>query len=133
MGKNKDRKFQSNLLDRAPVTEESHIDSKATAQEPVAAESKEEVTETPAAAPAEQKPDHGFYEETKPRTYGRVNSKCKKLNVRRAPSATAEVLLVVNSGREVRIFKDESTDKFYKISLDAGVTGFVMKEFIDEV
>lgn len=133
MGKNKDRKFQSNLLDRAPVTEESHIDSEATAQEPIAAEPKEEVIETPAAAPAEQKPDHGFYEETKPRTYGRVNSKCKKLNVRKAPSATAEVLLVVNSGREVRIFKDESTDEFYKISLDAGVTGFVKKEFIDEV
>lgn len=133
MGKNKDRKFQSNLLDRAPVTEESHIDSEATAQEPIATESKEETTETPAATPAEQKPDHGFYEETKPRTYGRVNSKCKKLNVRRAPSATAEVLLVVNSGREVRIFKDESTDEFYKISLDAGVTGFVVKEYIDEV
>lgn len=132
MGKNKDRKFQSNLLDRAPVTEESHIDSEATAQEPIAAEPKE-VIETPVAAPAEHKPDHGFYEETKPRTYGRVNSKCKKLNVRKAPSATAEVLLVVNSGREVRIFKDESTDKFYKISLDVGVTGFAMKEFIDEV
>ena len=136
MGKNRDKKFQSNLLDEAPVTAESHMDSEATAKEPEFLETEKVVNEKPAVeAPAaqEKKPEYGFYEETEPRVYGKVNSKCKKLNVRSAASPNAAVVTIVNSGKEVRILKNESTGSFYKISLDTGVSGFAMKEFIDEV
>lgn len=135
MGKNRDKRFQSNLLDEAPVTAESHIDSEATAKEPEIAETEKVVNEDHVVeAPAVQKkPEYGFYEETEPRIYGRVNSKCKKLNVRSAASPNAGVVAIINSGKEVRILKKESTDSFYKISLDTGVSGFAMKEFIDEV
>lgn len=135
MGKNKNRMFQSNLLDRAPVTEEGHTHSEATAEEPVAVETPNVPNEAPApVAPAqEKKPDHGFYEETQPRVYGRVNSKCKKLNVREAADPEARVVSVLDSGKKVRILKDQSTDTFYKISLETGISGFAMKAFIDEV
>ena len=125
MGKNKNRMFQSNLLDRAPVTEEGHTNSEATAEEPVAVETPNVPNEAPA--------DHGFYEETQPRVYGRVNSKCKKLNVREAADPEARVVSVLDSGKKVRILKDQSTDTFYKISLETGISGFAMKAFIDEV
>lgn len=134
MSKNKNRRFESNLLDRAPVAEEGHVESEATANEPTVSEPEVVTKETEPAveAPAE-KPDHGFYEEKEPRTYGVVNSKCKKLNVREAADPTARVVSIINSGKKIRIKKNESTDKFYKVSLETGVSGFVMKEFIDEV
>ena len=134
MSKNKNKKFESNLLDRAPVAEESHVESEATANEPTVSEPENvpPVTEEKAEAPVE-KPDHGFYEETDARTYGIVNSKCKRLNVREAADPTARVVSIINSGKKIRIKKNESTDKFYKVSLETGISGFVMREFIDEV
>lgn len=136
MSKNKNKFLQSNLLDRAPVAEEGHVDSEATAQEPTLDETNTLAAETPAPeeAPAqEQSPRYGFYEETAPRVYGRINSKCKKLFVREAPYKEAKPVSILNTGTKVRIKKDESTDTFYKISLETGVSGYAMKEYIDEV
>ena len=135
MSKNKNRGFQSNLLDRAPVAEEGHVNSEATAQEPesVEATNSPKIEEPVVESATDKKHDYGFHEETAPRVYGVVNSKCKKLFVRREPNKQAEPVSVINSGTKVRIKKDESTDTFYKISLETGMSGFAMKEFIDEV
>lgn len=55
---------------------------------------------------------------------------CEKLNVRKKPSLTAEVVCVIADHTDVEIDKEESTDEFYKVSLASGVEGFCMKKYI---
>lgn len=55
---------------------------------------------------------------------------CAKLNVRKRPNATAEVVCTIDKNTEVEINMDKSTAKFYKICTATGVQGFCMKEFI---
>lgn len=139
MGKNKDRKFESNLLDRAPVAEEGYnAESEVTATEPVV----EEPTETSEPAPAveaaasvvpEPEKNYGIREETTPRSYGVVNSKCARLNIREEANTDAKKLAVINSGTRLRIDKSKSTNEFFRVILDSGISGFAVKEFIDEV
>lgn len=142
MGKNKDRKFESNLLDRAPVAEEGYnAESEVPATEPVV----EEPIETSEPAPAVEAPqpakakepepekNYGIREETTPRSYGVVNSKCARLNIREEANTDAKKLAVVNSGTRLRIDKSKSTNEFFRIILDSGISGFAVKEFIDEV
>ena len=136
MGKNKNRNnYESNLLDRAPVDEEIHNESEATAvEEPVVEEPKNEPE--PAAPVAEEapkpaKPKYGFVEETSPRIFGTVDSKkCALLNVREAPAKDGRKIAVVNAGTKLRIDKSESTDSYYRVMLTNGMSGFVAKEFI---
>ena len=61
--------------------------------------------------------------------YGKVN--CNKLNVRLLPEVGNNVLDVIDKDSSVTII-DELGD-FYKIRLDNGSSGYVMKEFIDLV
>lgn len=144
MGKNKNKMYESNLLDRAPVDEEVHNESEATALEPVAEEPKNEtpapeVVEAPKAAepeapvvekkPEPAKKNYGFVEETAPRIFGKVD-KCGRLNIRESASKDAKVVAVVSNGTKMRINKEESTNDFYKVSLDTGVSGFASKDFI---
>ena len=144
MGKNKDRKFESNLLDRAPVAEEGYnAESEVPATEPVVEESIETSEPAPAveaAAPEvpevkEPQPEknYGIREETTPRSYGVVNSKCARLNIREEANTDAKKLAVVNSGTRLRIDKSKSTNEFFRVILDSGISGFAVKEFIDEV
>lgn len=144
MGKNKDRKFESNLLDRAPVAEEGYnAESEVPATEPVVEESIETSEPAPAveaAAPEvpevkEPQPEknYGIREETTPRSYGVVNSKCARLNIREEANTDAKKLAVINSGTRLRIDKSNSTNEFFRVILDSGISGFAVKEFIDEV
>lgn len=146
MGKNKDRKFESNLLDRAPVAEEGYnVESEAPATEAAVEEPTEvsepaveavapEVVEEPQPAKAEEpEKNYGIREETTPRSYGVVNSKCARLNIREEANTDAKKLAVVNSGTRLRIDKSKSTNDFFRVMLDSGISGFAAKEFIDEV
>lgn len=139
MGKNKDRKFESNLLDRAPVAEEGYnAESEVPAAEPIVEEPIETSEPAPAveaAAPEIPEPEknYGFREETTPRSYGVVNSKCARLNIREEANTDAKKLAVVNSGTRLRIDKSKSTNEFFRVILDSGISGFAVKEFIDEV
>lgn len=150
MGKNKDRKFESNLLDRAPVAEEGYnAESEVPATEPVVEEPIETSEPSPAveaAAPEvpeapqpskvkepEPEKNYGIREETTPRSYGVVNSKCARLNIREEANTDAKKLAVVNSGTRLRIDKSKSTNEFFRVILDSGISGFAVKEFIDEV
>ena len=139
MGKNKDRKFESNLLDRAPVAEEGYnAESEVPATEPVVEEPIETSEPAPAveaAAPEVPEPEknYGIREETIPRSYGVVNSKCARLNIREEANTDAKKLAVVNSGTRLRIDKSKSTNEFFRVILDSGISGFAVKEFIDEV
>lgn len=55
---------------------------------------------------------------------------CAKLNVRKAPNASAEVLCVISGGAKVVIDEEESSDDFYKICTVSGVEGYCMKKFV---
>lgn len=55
---------------------------------------------------------------------------CSKLNVRKRPNATAEVVCTIDKNTDVEINIDKSTAKFYKICTATGVQGFCMKDFI---
>lgn len=139
MGKNKDRKYESNLLDRAPVAEEGYnAESEVPATEPVVEEPIKTSGPAPAveaAAPVVPEPEknYGIREETIPRSYGVVNSKCARLNIREEANTDAKKLAVINSGTRLRIDKSKSTNEFFRVILDSGISGFAVKEFIDEV
>lgn len=64
-----------------------------------------------------------------PSIFGKVN--CNKLNVRLLPEVGNNILDVIDKDSSVTII-DELED-FYKIRLDNGSSGYVMKEFIDLV
>lgn len=55
---------------------------------------------------------------------------CEKLNVRKEPRATANVVCEIPVNSEVTIFEDESTSDFYKVCTAAGAEGFCMRKFI---
>lgn len=76
------------------------------------------VDETPAPAP-----------EPEPTLTG-VVSGCGKLNIRKEPSATAEILCEVANKSELVIDPNKSTDDWYSVCTPAGVEGFCMKQFV---
>lgn len=67
--------------------------------------------------------------ETMVRKIGKVSG-CNKLNVRKLPSKSAEVVSVIDDGAEVMIDEDASTVMFYKICTEYGIEGYCMKKFI---
>lgn len=81
-----------------------------------------EVTTTPDVVPEE--------EEQEPEMLSGVVVDCTKLNVRRAPNATAPIICKITCGTGVIVVEDESTDEFYKIYTETGVEGFCMKQYI---
>lgn len=56
---------------------------------------------------------------------------CKFLNVREKPSITSEVVAIIPIGTEVMIMEDTSTDEWYNVCLEAGITGFAMRKYIE--
>ena len=70
--------------------------------------------------PVEQQPDP---------VYGVIHN-CAKLNVRKAPSADAEIVCVLDEGTEVRIDEDQSTDEWCNVTHASGIEGFCMKQYI---
>lgn len=61
-------------------------------------------------------------------TVGMV-SNCPKLNVRKNPDTSADIITTIVRGIDVEII-DRSNDKFYQIKLPDGRSGYCMKEYI---
>lgn len=59
-----------------------------------------------------------------------VVTDCQRLNVRKAPSADAEILTVIDAFSNVMVDMDTSSDEFYKVCTEIGVEGFCMKKYI---
>lgn len=55
---------------------------------------------------------------------------CDQLYVRSEASTDSEPLGVINRDTKVRIYESESTDDFYSVCTETGLTGFCMKKFI---
>lgn len=72
----------------------------------------------PIAPPAETEPVMG------------IVTGCKKLNIRKAPSKTAEVVDVWDEGDQFMLDLDNSTSEWYKITTETGVEGFCMKQYV---
>lgn len=59
-----------------------------------------------------------------------VVSACRLLNVRKNPKANGEVLCTIPVKAKVTINPSKSTAGWYKVTTEAGVDGFCMKQFI---
>lgn len=55
---------------------------------------------------------------------------CGILRVRKATNAKSEIVTVINRGTQVQIDLEQSSESFYKITVNK-ITGFCMKEFIN--
>lgn len=55
---------------------------------------------------------------------------CAKLNVRANPSATADVVCVLDAASEIEINVKDSTHEWFKVCTATGVEGFCMRKFV---
>lgn len=55
---------------------------------------------------------------------------CDQLYVRSEASVDSEPLGIIKRDTVVRIYESESTDDFYSVCTETGLTGFCMKKFI---
>lgn len=86
----------------------------------------EEAVVEPVDQPVEEAPE----KETK---VGIV-ANCEKLNLRRSPlkdSDGANIITELIPGVAVAIDEDESTPNFYKVTTEAGLEGYCMRQFIE--
>ena len=56
---------------------------------------------------------------------------CIKLNVRKEPDKTSDIIQIIDALTEVRVIMKASTYNFYKVILPSGVEGYCMKKFIE--
>lgn len=56
---------------------------------------------------------------------------CDRLNVRKEPSASSEVVKVINRDEEVMLDEMESTDEFYRVCTQDGSEGYCMRKYIE--
>lgn len=56
---------------------------------------------------------------------------CGKLNIRKEPSASGEVLYEAVLKSELVIDIDKSTDDWFSVCTPAGIEGFCMKKFVE--
>ena len=56
---------------------------------------------------------------------------CIKLNVRKEPDKTSDIIQIIDSLTEVRVIPKDSTYNFYKEILPSGIEGYCMKKFIE--
>lgn len=70
--------------------------------------------------------------DTKPEIiYGKVVG-CTKLNVRKEPIVTSDIVRTVNKDEKIVINMDKSNDEFYSVRLGA-IKGYCMKKYIEIV
>jgi uncharacterized protein YgiM (DUF1202 family) len=55
---------------------------------------------------------------------------CDRLNVRTQPDKNAQVLTIIVRNMAVQVNIEDSTDLFYKVKTQSGLTGFCVKEYI---
>jgi len=55
---------------------------------------------------------------------------CDRLNVRTQPDKNSQVLTIIIRNMAVQVNLEESTDLFYKVKTQSGLTGFCVKEYI---
>jgi SH3-like domain-containing protein len=58
---------------------------------------------------------------------------CAKVNVRTTPEMCENVLLVLNQGSPIKIDQTYKSEEWFKIVTEAGVEGYVKKQFVKEV
>lgn len=56
---------------------------------------------------------------------------CIKLNVRKEPDKTSNIIQIIDALTEVRVIVKDSTYNFYKVILPSGIEGYCMKKFIE--
>ena len=56
---------------------------------------------------------------------------CIKLNVRKEPDKTSDIIQIIDALTEVRVIVKDSTYNFYKVILPSGIEGYCMKKFIE--
>lgn len=59
-----------------------------------------------------------------------VVTDCLKLNVRKEPSADAEVPVIIDALSKVMVDMAESTNDFFKVVTETGIEGFCMRKYI---
>ena len=57
-------------------------------------------------------------------------SNCTKLNIRKEPKKSADIVIVIPEKSKVDVEIDNSTDKWYKVITKNGIEGYCMKEYI---
>jgi len=55
---------------------------------------------------------------------------CARLNVRKKPKLSAEVIAEIPLNSKVEIDESKSTDDWFKVCTEAGIEGFCMKKFV---
>lgn len=70
-------------------------------------------------------------ESVEPSTVLGMVTECVKLRVRSTPEIADNVLAEIILASEVLVDLKESTDEFYKITTEAGIEGYCMKQYID--
>lgn len=71
--------------------------------------------------------------EPEPMSVEGVVDGCDQLYVRAEASIDAEPLGIIKRDTVVRIYESESTEDFYSVCTETGLTGFCMKKFISIV
>lgn len=59
-----------------------------------------------------------------------VVTDCIKLNIRSKPEENAKILVKVPVLSELEIDRTKSTDKWYRVITESGISGFCMKKFV---
>ena len=85
----------------------------------------EQIEEIIPSAPVESTPE--------PTSVEGVVSGCDQLYVRADASKSAEPLGIIKRDDILMIYEEESTDDFYSVCTETGLTGFCMKKFISIV
>lgn len=70
-------------------------------------------------------------ESVEPSTVLGVVTECVKLRVRSTPEIADNVLAEIILASEVLVDLKESTDEFYKVTTEAGIEGYCMKQYIN--
>lgn len=60
---------------------------------------------------------------------GRVH-RCTKLNIRKEPSKTSEIVAIVDRDDFLAIDFEQSNDDWYAVCTVAGISGYCMAEFV---
>ena len=64
-----------------------------------------------------------------PEVYGIVTD-CVRLNVRKEPKISSDIVCILDRNSKVSIDLDNSTDEWYKVCTETGFEGFCMKKFV---